>query len=116
MEHKKLTCIVCPLGCPITAEVDGESVTGISGATCKRGEAYAKAELTDPRRMLTTTMRVSGAGLVPVKSSATLPKALLLPSMKVISAARATAPVKAGDVLIADILGTGVDIVATDCA
>jgi CxxC motif-containing protein len=114
METKKLTCIVCPLGCQITAEVDGDNISGITGATCKRGEAYAKAELTDPRRTLTTTMRVAGAGLVPVKSSAALPKALLKPSMSVINAARAQAPVEAGDVLIRDILGTGVDIVATD--
>ena len=88
----------------------------ISGATCKRGEAYAQAELTDPRRTLTTTMRVMGAGLVPVKSSVALPKALLEPSMDVINAVQAKAPVKPGDVLIADILGTGVDIVATDRA
>jgi CxxC motif-containing protein len=116
MEKKKLTCVVCPLGCAITAEVKGDKVLNISGATCKRGEAYAQAELTDPRRILTTTMRVKGAGLVPVKSSAALPRALLMPSMDVINAASAKAPIRPGDVLIADILGTGVDIVATDRA
>ena len=78
MEKRKLTCVVCPLGCAITAEVEGDNILNISGATCKRGKAYAKTELTDPRRMLTTTMRVKGAGLVPVKSSEALPKALLL--------------------------------------
>jgi CxxC motif-containing protein len=114
METKKLTCIVCPLGCQITAEVDGDKVSKISGATCRRGEAYAQAELTDPRRTLTTTMRVDGAGLVPVKSSTALPKALLRQSMDIINAAKAKAPVEPGDVLIRDILGTGVDIVATD--
>ncbi len=116
METKKLTCIVCPLGCPITAQMDGGKILSISGSTCKRGEAYARAELTDPRRTLTTTMRVAGAGLVPVKSSAALPKALLRDSMDIINTARAKAPVMPGDVLIADILGTGVDIVATDRA
>jgi len=114
MEQKKLTCIICPLGCPITAEMDGNKVSKISGASCKRGEAYARTELTDPRRTLTTTMRVDGAGLVPVKSNGALPKALLLQSMGVINMARAQAPVKPGDVLIRNILGTGVDIVATD--
>ena len=116
MEKRKLTCVVCPLGCAITAEVKGDRILNISGATCKRGEAYAKTELTDPRRMLTTTMRVKGAGLVPVKSSAALPKSLLIPSMEVINAASAKAPIRPGDVLISDILGTGVDIVATDWA
>lgn len=116
MEQKKLTCIVCPMGCQIRAEMDDGRVTKISGATCKRGEAYARTELTDPRRTLTTTMRVAGAGLVPVKSSAALPKALLMKSMDVINAANAKTPVMPGDVLIHDILGTGVDIVATGCA
>ncbi len=113
MEQKKLTCIVCPLGCQITAELDGDKIENLTGATCKRGQAYARAELTDPRRTLTTTMRVDGAGLVPVKSSAALPKALLLNSMGVINAAQVKAPVEPGDILIHDILGTGVDIVAT---
>lgn len=116
METKKLTCIVCPLGCTLTAQMDGNHVIRISGSTCKRGEAYARAELTNPLRTLTTTMRVEGAGLVPVKSSAALPKALLRDSMDVINTARAKAPVKPGDVLVADILGTGVDIIATDRA
>ena len=65
---KKLTCIVCPLGCEITAHMDGHKIAELSGQGCKRGEAYARTELLDPRRMLTTTMRVAGGGLVPVKS------------------------------------------------
>lgn len=116
MEQKKLTCIVCPLGCQITAQLRGNNITSLTGATCKRGDAYARAELTDPRRTLTTTMRVHGAGLVPVKSSGALPKALIMDSMNIINAAQVTAPVEPGDVLVRDILGTGVDIVATDRA
>ncbi len=116
METKNLTCIVCPLGCPITAQMDGNNIISISGSSCRRGEAYARAELTDPRRTLTTTMRIEGAGLVPVKSSGALPKALLRDSMDIINVARAKAPVMPGDVLIANILSTGVDIVATDRA
>ncbi len=113
METKELTCIVCPQGCRITAQMDGGSVTGITGNWCKRGERYALAELTDPRRTLTTTMRVRGGGLVSVKSKDTLPKDRLLDCMKAVNAAEATAPIEIGDVLIKDILGLGVDIVAT---
>ncbi len=116
MEQKNLTCIVCPLGCRMTAEMDGGCVLQLTGATCRRGESYARAELTDPQRTLTTTMRVIGAGLVPVKSKGTLPKALIMDSMKVINATKVKAPVEAGDVVIHNILGTGVDIVATDRA
>lgn len=113
METKHLTCIVCPLGCAITAQTDGGDIVSISGHTCKRGEGYARAELTDPRRTLTTTMRVAGGGLVSVKSKDTLPKGRLFDCMTVINAREAHAPVEIGDVLVSDILGLGVDIVAT---
>ncbi len=113
METKQLTCIVCPLGCAISAQMDGGDIVSISGHTCKLGESYARAELQDPRRTLTTTMRVRGGGLVSVKSEETLPKGKLLDCMKAVNAAEAIAPVEIGDVLIKDILGLGVDIVAT---
>lgn len=114
MEKRNLTCIVCPLGCPLTAEVEDGKVVKIEGHTCKRGEAYARAEITDPRRTLTTTMRTADGGLVPVKSSAPLPKGLLVDSMKKVNAAEAKLPVKTGDVLIKNIFDTGINIVATD--
>ncbi len=113
METKELICTVCPQGCRIKAQVDDGVVTDISGNWCKRGEDYARAELSDPRRTLTTTMRVKGGGLVSVKSKQTLPKDKLMDCMAVVNAVRAAAPVEIGDVLIKDILGLGVDIVAT---
>ncbi len=113
METKELTCTVCPQGCRITAQMEGGNVISLSGNWCKRGERYALAELNDPRRTLTTTMRVRGGGMVSVKSQEPLPKDRLLDCMKAINAAQATAPVEIGDVLIKDILGLGVDIVAT---
>jgi CxxC motif-containing protein len=115
METKQLTCIVCPLGCDISAQMDGGSIVSISGHTCKRGESYARTELSDPRRTLTTTMRVTGGALVSVKSKDTLPKGKLFDCMKVINATHVQAPIDIGDVLIKDILGLGVDIVATSC-
>lgn len=112
--ERKITCIGCPLGCAVTVKTAGEDITGITGYSCRKGEEYARAEVTDPRRTLTTTMRLKGGGLVPVKSSAPVKKALLERCMKEINKAEARAPVEIGDVLISDILGTGADIVAAD--
>ncbi len=114
MEKRNLTCVVCPLGCPITAEIEEGKAVRITGNTCKRGEAYARAEIADPRRTLTTTVATADGGRVPVKSSAPLPKGLLMDAMKQINATAAKTPVKAGDILIANIFDTGIDIVTTD--
>lgn len=119
MEKRELVCVACPLGCRITVEIgDDKSVLSVTGNTCKRGEEYAKTECTSPTRMLTTTVKVTGgkAVVVPVKSASPLPKGLLMDCMKVINKASAAAPVKIGDTVISDILGTGVDIIATNNA
>ncbi len=113
METKSLTCVVCPQGCAIEAHTEGGRIISISGNKCKRGESYARTELTDPRRTLTTTMRVEGGALVSVKTKGTVPKDAMLDCMKAINAAETKAPVEIGDVLIRNILGLGVDIVAT---
>lgn len=109
---RNITCIGCPLGCGITVKTEGGSIAHISGYTCKKGEEYARTEVTDPRRTLTTTMRVSDGGLIPVKSNRPIKKALLLACMKEINGTKAKAHARIGDVLIKDILGTGSDIVA----
>lgn len=111
--EKKITCIGCPLGCEINVKTEGGDITGITGYSCKKGEEYARAEAIDPRRTLTTTMRLGGEErLIPVKSSKPVKKALLPGCMKEINKRSVKAPVEIGDVLIRDILGTGVDIVA----
>ena len=109
----EMTCTSCPMGCRLSAGgVDGK-LTSLSGNECKRGETYAQSELFDPRRMLTTTVAVTGgSALIPVKSAEPLPKDLLFPCMKVLRRARAAMPVHAGQVIVQDILGTGIDIVA----
>lgn len=113
MDTKHLTCIVCPIGCEMTAQMDDGKIISVSGNTCKRGESYAYAELTDPRRTLTTTIRVKGGSLVSVKSKDPLPKGKIFDCMTIINAWEAQAPVEIGDVLIKDIMGLGVDIIAT---
>ena len=60
MEIKELTCINCPMGCRITVEMDGEEIISVTGNTCKRGETYARTEVTAPVRTVTTTIKVIG--------------------------------------------------------
>ncbi len=114
---REMTCVACPLGCQMTVEIsDANEVLSVSGNTCKRGEKYAHDECTNPVRLLTTTVKVNGGVLpvVPVKTSAPIPKGKMFECMKVINNEVVDAPVKMGEVIISDICDTGVDIVATN--
>lgn len=114
---REMVCVACPLGCALSVELDDEgNVLSVTGNTCKRGEKYAKDECTNPVRMLTTTIKINGAALpvVPVKTSAPIPKGMMFECMKVINEKAVDAPVKMGEVLISNICDTGVDIVATN--
>ncbi len=117
MEKRDLVCVSCPIGCAITVELDDDGqVLTVTGNTCKRGDGYARQECTHPERMLTSTVRVEGGRLpvVPVKSSVPVPKELLFDCMTEINKVSIKAPVKIGDVVLKNILNTGVDIVATN--
>lgn len=113
---KSLICVSCPLGCPIEVEIENGEILSVTGNTCKRGDAYARAELTHPERSLTTTVKLVDGMLpvVPVKSSKPVPKDKMFECMEVINKASIKAPVKIGDIVVKDILGTGVDIVVTN--
>ena len=113
---KSLICVSCPLGCPFEVEVENGEVISVSGNTCIRGDQYARTEITNPVRSLTTSVKVEGGvfNVVPCKSSGALPKVKIFECMEVINSATAKAPVRLGDVLVSDILGTGIDIVATN--
>ena len=113
---KSLICVSCPLGCPIEVEVENGAVISVSGNTCKRGDQYARTEITNPVRSLTTSVKVEGGvhPVVPVKSAGPVPKDKMFDCMKEINAVTINAPVKIGDVVIENILGLGVDIVATN--
>lgn len=108
---KELICIVCPRGCHL--RVDDE--LNVSGNFCPRGATYAKKELTAPERTLTTTVRIEGSflPLVPVKTKSPIPKALIGKAMAEIGKVSLKAPVKCGDLVIENILGTNVDVVVT---
>ena len=113
---REITCVSCPLGCPLSVTIENNEVVDVKGNTCKRGAEYAKTECTNPVRSLTTTVKVNGASVyvVPVKSSIAIPKNLLFDAMKIINSTSIDAPVNIGDVVVKDILNTGADIVATN--
>lgn len=113
METKELICIGCPMGCYLTVKIhDGEM--NVSGNTCPRGADYAKKELTDPRRILTTTVKVDGGthAVIPVKSQSDLPKGKLFSCLWILKETQVKAPVQIGQIIVENIAGTGVDIVA----
>lgn len=114
MEVRELICIGCPLGCPLTVRLDGENIE-VKGNTCKRGEDYARKEVLNPMRIVTSTIRVLGGtgAMVSVKTKTDIPKGKIFECMKEISSAKVQAPVAIGDVLIADCAGTGVPVIAT---
>lgn len=109
--ERKLTCIVCPLGCELTAELDGKNVVSVVGNTCPRGEKYAIAECTNPQRTVTTTMKCADGSIVPVKTDRAIPKEKMSDCMKIINKSVAHLPISVGDIIIEDVFGA--NIVAT---
>ncbi|GAB6138890.1 DUF1667 domain-containing protein [Halanaerobaculum tunisiense] len=112
----EITCISCPKGCDVELEIDdNDEIKQLDGASCPAGEKYVKNEYYNPTRILPTTAKVNGGvlPLVPVKSEGPIPKGLLEEAMEEIAKVELEAPVELGDVVVEDILDTGVDIVAT---
>ena len=112
---KEIICTVCPRGCHIMVEGDGEKVLSAEGYSCKRGLEYANTEYAHPVRILTTLVKIDGVqnDLLPVRSNQPLPKEKLFDCMDVIRKTKVGLPVKMHDVIIKNICETGVDIVAT---
>lgn len=115
MENKELICIGCPMGCAMTACMDGGEVVSVSGNTCIRGERYARKELTDPTRIVTSSVRVRGGKIpmVSVKTGEDIPKNKIFDCMEMIKTVIVDAPIYEGTVLVHDIAGTGADLIAT---
>ncbi|GAB6099129.1 DUF1667 domain-containing protein [Halanaerocella petrolearia] len=112
----EITCISCPMGCEVELEVDkNDKIKKMNGNSCPAGEKYVRNEYYNPTRILPTTARVKDGvlPLVPVKSEEAIPKELLEEAMKEIAKVELKAPVKLGQIVIEDILDTGVNIVAT---
>ena len=110
-------CIGCPLGCRLEVEQDDKTdeVVEVRGWSCKKGDRYGRQEHVDPRRMVTTTVRIDGASLarLPVKTSDEVPKGLVTEVCRLLQGVSVQAPVCVGDIVLANIAGTGADIVAT---
>lgn len=108
------TCIVCPNSCRITIKEEGEHLT-VSGNQCKRGEEFAIHEHTCPMRMFTSTMRIEGARFprISVISQTEIPREKLGGCQRELSKIILQAPVRCGDIVVSDIGGTGVDMVAS---
>ncbi len=110
---RELTCIVCPKGCQMTAELEDGKVTNVAGFTCPRGKQYAIDECTHPMRTITSTARAENGAVVPVKTNNTIPKELMFDCMREINRAVVKLPARIGDVLIENVLGTGADVIVT---
>ncbi|MDO5146153.1 MAG: DUF1667 domain-containing protein [Eubacteriales bacterium] len=115
MEKRELTCIGCPLGCQITVTMDNGEITDVAGYTCPRGEKYAREEVTNPTRVVTSIVRVNGGNLaaVSVKTENVIPKDKIFDILAEIKPVVVKAPVKIGDVIVENVADTGVNVIAT---
>ena len=115
MKIRNLTCIGCPMGCPLTVKLEDTEIISIEGYTCKRGAVYGKKEVTNPTRIVTTTVRVSGGmePVVSVKTKEDIPKDKIFACIHAMKEITVPAPVHIGDVILRDVAHTGVDMIAT---
>ena len=116
MRTVEIVCVQCPMGCKLKIIMDEENkISDISGYTCERGKQYAVQEITDPKRIIPSSIKVVNGELplVSVKTDRPVSKKLIPEIMIIIKKSTITAPVKVGQVLVKNILGTGADIVAT---
>ena len=115
MEKRNLTCIGCPMGCALLVEMNGKEIISVTGNTCKKGAEYAVKEVTDPTRIVTTTVRVSGGAetVVSVKTKEDIPKDQIFACIRAMKGITVPAPVHIGDVVLHDAAHTGVDVIAT---
>jgi len=115
VETTKIICVTCPMGCTLEVTHDGDTVLDVAGNACKRGEKYAQEELTDPRRMVATTVQVRGGvhPLVPVYTAAPFPKPLIFDLLEELRRVEIEAPVEMNQVVLKDALGTGVDVLTS---
>ncbi len=107
-------CIMCPMGCPITIEEINGTVE-VKGCTCKRGKDYGVQEYTAPKRVVTSLVEADNGKVVPVKTAGVIDKKLIFEVLESIKQVKAQTPVTIGDTIIANVCGSGVDIVATAC-
>ena len=115
METKEFTCIRCPLGCNVVATLEDGRIVSITGNTCPRGAEYVTNELTDPRRIVTSLVKVTGGAhpVVSVKTASDIPKGKIFDCLAALRSVELVAPVRIGDIAVANVCDTGVDVVVT---
>jgi len=115
MTYKELTCIRCPLGCIMQVAIEGDEIKEVKGNTCKRGDDYARKEITNPMCIVTSTVEVDGTDdmMLSVKTEKDIPKGTIMDCMKALKGIKVSLPVHIGDVIIENVAGTGVSIIAT---
>ena len=115
MTQKELTCIGCPVGCTVKVTMEEGEILEIKGNNCHRGEEYARTEVTKPTRTVTSTVEVNSGRLsrVPCKTKGDVPKELVNKVLEELKDVVVEAPISYGDILVENIAGTGVNIVAT---
>ena len=117
MEERVLTCINCPMGCQVTVTMEDGQVLKVEGNTCPRGDSYARKEVTNPTRIVTSSAYVegaeSGAKTVSLKTASDIPKGKIFDVLEELKGLTVKAPVRIGDVLLENAAGTGVNIIAT---
>ena len=110
----KMICINCPKGCELDVERTADGTITVKGHPCPRGEAYGRAELENPTRMVTGLVRVAGMRKpLPVKTKNPVAKGKISDVLFAMHQATVQLPVRIGDVIVADVAGTGIDLVAT---
>ncbi|MFP3953453.1 MAG: DUF1667 domain-containing protein [Candidatus Acetothermia bacterium] len=115
MPKKEYTCTACPKGCIVEVEFEDDEILDISGYTCVRGKEYVEDEFHDPRRILTTTVRINNAKYprIPVRTETGVPKDELNCCLDALKEVELEAPVGVGDVVIENVCGTDIDVVAS---
>jgi len=110
---KNLICITCPIGCRLKVSGSAEDMA-VSGNKCKKGITYAYNEITNPVRMVCTTVKIRGGlhKVIPVKTDKAIPDKYKLDVVKAVNGIELISPVRMGDIIVADLFGTGVNIVA----
>lgn len=112
--EKQITCINCPVGCRLQVTLENGQVEKVEGQGCKRGETYAKQECVAPARMVTAAVPVADRkNPVSVKTRTPIPKGQIFSCMQQLAKLELHAPVRMGDVVLPDVCGTGVDVIAT---
>lgn len=112
---RTMICILCPNSCEITAEADGGQLLRCTGNQCPKGEEYVRQELLSPMRNIATSVEVTGGDLplCSVRLTGPIPRARIFDAVDAIHRCRLTAPVRAGQVILSNLLGLGVDVIAT---